>query len=361
MNTKLRSLLLAILITLCVSTSLVSAQTDPLAALPTSDVVLHIDARRIQTEIIPRLLANDPATLAKMTAMANEVQTKTGVNVLGIDRIVIGFQLLGPLKPGFKKDDAGIAIIVSGNFNPSGLIEFAKREGKGKTGEETYGGKVIYSEPRPDPPRVKSERETAAVTLLDANTLVLGDLPQVRAAIDAASGKGRVDAALVQLAMRDSSSLIAFAGNVPPSLAESMMANAPSDPMAQGMMKLIATIKQIFASVGSTPTDFNMIMGVRLGSVEQAQSISDMLLGIRQQVGSQIPDPKARDILNTLQITAQNDEVQIRADVKNEVVQSFIAEMMKEKKKEAATAAKPATTKTKKSTKSRRGRRRRSR
>lgn len=357
MNTKLRSLLLAIFLMAVVNVGLVSAQTDPLAALPASDAVAFVDARRILNELVPQILAKDPTTLAKMMGALNELKTKTGVNVLGIERIAAGVRLLGPLKGGPpKKEDVGVAIIVQGDFNPNGLIEFLKIEGKGKQGEETYGGRIIYSEPPPAPPRTRTERATMAVTVLDANTLVIGDLPQVRATIDAAGGTGRVDSTLIELAQRNTTALIGMAGNIPPSFTESLTANAPKDPMAQSIVKLITSIRQIFSSIGSTQTDFNVITGARFSSTEQAQGVSGMLQGLRQMVSGQIPDPKIRDIFNALQITTQNDEVQIRADIKNEVVQEFISEMMKANKPSAKSAA-PA----KKTTKSRRGRRRRGR
>ncbi|HKR02115.1 MAG TPA: hypothetical protein VJT09_15660 [Pyrinomonadaceae bacterium] len=359
MNARLRSLLIATLLTILAGAAQVFAQTDPLSALPTSDVVIFVDSRRIMTEIIPRVLAKDPATLAKLTGALAEVNQKTGINILSIERIVCGVRLLGPVGPKTKKEDVGITIIVRGDFNPEGLIAFLKKEGKGKQHEETYGGKIIYSEPPPDPPRTRTERATVAVTVLDPTTLVIGDLPQVRATIDAAAGNGRVDEALVRLATRDSSAVIGMAGNVPPSVAEDLRQGAPSDEMAQGILKLVGMIKQIFASIGATETDFNIITGMRLGSPEQAQSISDMLLGIRQQVSAKLPGQNERDLINSLQISAQNDEVQIRADIKNEIVQDLVASMAKPGKQTTtmkATPGKPRTT-----TKSRRGRRRRGR
>jgi hypothetical protein len=357
MNTKLRSLFLAIFLTMVAGVQLVQAQTDPLATLPASDIVMFADTRRILNEIVPRILAKDPGTLGKMMATLNELNTKTGVNVLAIDRVAVGVKLLtGNIRTNVKKEDVGVAIIVRGDFNPDRLIAFLKSEGKGKQSGETYGGKVIYSEPPPTPPKTRVERATFAVTVLDANTLVLGDLPQVRATVDAASGNGRVDAALVQLATRDSSSLIGMAGSLPQSVVDDLRSSAPPDQMSQGISKLIASIKQIFASVGATATDFNVITGARLSSPEQAQTVSDMLLGIRQQVSKEIPDQKVRALFDALQISAQNDEIQIRTDIKDEVVQDFLVSMMKENR--AAKSA-PAKT-TKKTTKPRRSRRRRS-
>lgn len=372
MNIKLRSQLLAIFLTTVMSFGLVQGQApqpmtasdDPLAALPASDGVVFLDVRRILTEIVPRVYANDPSTLAMLTAMLNEASTKTGVNLLSINRVVLGIRLLGPLFPTAKKENVGIVIIVRGDSHANSVVEFLKRETKGKFAQETHGGKIIYSEPPPVAPRKRAERETPALAMLDENTIAFGDLPQVRAAIDAAAGNGRVDTSLVELATRDSNALMGAAVTPPDSFKQSLIAKAPKDAMAQGLVKLLTSVKQTYSSVGATATDYSLVIGARFESAEQAQSISDMLLGLRQQAGSHIPDQKIRSLLDSLQITAQGDEVQIRADIKNEMVHEFVTTMMKGNKKEeanAAPAAKSAPAKAKRTTRSRRSRRRRGR
>lgn len=355
-------MILVILVALIASLTLASdrkaAPPDArtlLSSLPASDVVVYVDLQRILTEIIPRLLAKDPATLARMTAGINEVKTKSGVNILAIDSVVVGVKFVGTLTHQMKKDNLGVVIIAHGDFDANALIAFLKHETKGKAHEETYGGKIIYSEPQPAPPKKKTERETAALTLLNANTVAVGDLPQVRAAIDAFTGKNQVDPALVQLAERDSSSFTGMAGNVPASLIQDLHESAPpNDQMAQVINKAIEGLKQIFGSIGASPTDFNVITGVRLSSSEQAASLGDTLLGLRQQALAEIQDQETRDLINSLQITAQGDELQIRADIKNEVVQGIVAPMIK-----GEPEVKPSQPVNKQPVKHRRGRRRR--
>lgn len=369
-NTKLHSRLLAILLMTVMSLGVVSGQAvqtasvtdDPLASLPASDGVMFVDVRRLIMEIAPRLLASDPATLAKLTGALNEASTKTGVNLLSISRVAVGVRFLGPILPTMPKDSIGVVVIVRGDGHASSVIEFLKRETKGKLAQETHGGTVIYSEPPPASPRKRTERATPALAMLDANTIAVGDLPQVRAAIDAAAGNGRVDSSLVELAKRDSSALIGVAISMPESVKQSFSASAPKDAMAQGIVKLLNSVKQNYGSLGATATDYNIIMGARFESPEQAQSVSDMLLGMRQQMGSAIPDPKIRALVDSLQITAQGDEVQIRSDIKSEIVQELVTSIIKdEMKKEGASAAKSAPAKAKRTTKHRRSRRRRSR
>jgi hypothetical protein len=323
------------------------------ASLPASDAVIFVDLQRIMLEIIPRLLANDPAMLAKLMNAVIDLKAKSGVNILGIDSVVAGIHFVGKASHEMKKENVGIVVVVHGDFDANAVISFLKVETKGKVTEETYAGKLIYHEPQPV--KKKSEREIPAMTVLDPNTLAVGDLPQVRATIDSFGGKDRIDPALVQLAARDSSSFVGMAGNVPASLLEELNSKPPGDPMEQALHKALMGLKQIFGSVGATPSDFNVITGARMGSAEQAASISDMLLGLRTMAGSQILDPRAKGLLESLQITSVGDEVQIKCDIKNEVVQAFVTSMLKDE----LPAVKKAVTTAKRTVRSRRGKRRR--
>ena len=336
-------LIIALLFAAAVNVSPVCAQTtgstasaivsDQMGALPASDVVAFANVRRILNDAIPRLLAREPALLAKLMAVANEAKTKTGINILAIDSISMGARILGPVGPNFKKESVGVAIIAHGDFNANALIEFAKGATHGKISEQTYGGKVIYSEPMPEPPRTRSERATPAFAVLDANTLVIGDLPQVRATIDAATGTGRVDPALVQHATQDSNALIGMAIKFSPTLAGTAAGGAGPDEIGRAATKFfMATFKEMFASIGSTPTSFNMVLGTRLCDAEMAQSLSELLTSARNQFGNKGDDPHLRELLNSLQVSAEGSSLQIRADFKDEIVQNVIASMMKKQK-----------------------------
>jgi len=369
MKMKLRSLLAAAFLSLCVNAA-VSAQGtsyDPLSALPPSDVVGFVNMQRILVEIVPRVMMKDPATLLKLTTALNDVYTKTGVNLLSIDRVAAGLQFVAPATRQMKKDNLGLAIIAHGDFDVDKFIAFLKKETNNKGGEESYGGKTIHIEPRPAPPAKKSERETAAFTFLDDHTIVIGDLPQVRATIDAAAGKARVDSALVQLATRDPNSVIGLAGNVPPELIKDLQSSVSNDPTAQAISKLLTGLKQVFASLGATSNEFDAITGARFENEGQAQSISDLLLGLRQQAVANVDEQEMRDLLNAVQITAQGDQVQLKANIPTSDVQNFVAMTMREekpavepKKPETATAVK-TTTKPTTAPKHRRSKRRRGR
>lgn len=373
MNTKFRSLLCTILLALAINIGSVSAQTttsvavsvDPLAALPASDLVIFADVRRIMTQLAPHILASDPAMLAKVTGALEMAKAKTGINVMGIERVAVGVRLLGPIAPNFKKESVGIAIVAHGDFDANALIAFAKTETKGKISEQNYGGKVIYHEPPPEPPRTRSERETPAFSVLDANTLLVGDLVQVRAAIDAAAGTNRIDADLTRRATLDPNAIIGFAISLSPQFNETLSASAgPDEIMRAGMRFALSNIKQVSGSAGVAPGSFIMTLGVRFCDAQQAQSVNDLLTAARRKFAGS--DPRISGLLEGVQVTTEGSDLQVKADIKGEVMKNLAAMFAAKRKQEesAASAAKPAaqTAPAKsKTTKRRRGTRRRGR
>lgn len=350
MNTKLRSLVLSLLLTAAVCVATVSAQTatpaatapaesGALSALPASDLVIYANMRRIMTELAPHIMAHDPAMLGKVMGAIEMVKAKTGVNVMGIERVAVGLRLLGPIGPQFKKENLGIVIIAYGDFDANAFTTFAKAETKGKMSEQTYGGKIVYSEPAPEPPKTKSERERPAFAVLDANTLAIGDLVEVRAAVDAAAGTGRLDPALARLATEDENALVGVGVNFSPSVAQHLSASVGPEEVAQAGVRLVlSTLKQLSLSAGVGPGTFNMALGARFCNEQQAQAMADVLLAARRQAA--VINPKLSGLLEGVQVRAEGSDVRIRAEIKGEALKS-LGEMFAARPEGASTPRPP--------------------
>ena len=85
-----------------------------------------------------------------------------------------------------------------------------------------------------------------------------------------------------------------------------------------------------------------------------------MLLGIRQQTAPYVQDKTARDMLASLKITAQDNEVRVSADIPNEVAQGLFSSTLKKgEKREADLVLNPAPVKKKTTTTTQRRRTRR--
>ncbi|HEY0384372.1 MAG TPA: hypothetical protein VGC64_00105, partial [Pyrinomonadaceae bacterium] len=230
MNHTRRALLPAALLLIACALFPVNAQTnveraatDPLTMLPASDVVLVMEHGRILHEAIPRLFGNNRAPLAKIFAAGDEFKAKTGIDPSTISRVIVSLRFVNPqaILTKMDKKDFALVIIAQGDFEASRLVAALRREEKDKVREQTYNGQLIYTlderpkgstEPKPDV-------EIPALAALDANTVALGDLSQMRATVDAMKGGERVSPDLLALVTRNSNALISLAGNVPPSLA----------------------------------------------------------------------------------------------------------------------------------------------
>lgn len=354
MNNTRRALFPAILMLVALAASPVRTQTtastigaDLLTMLPASDVVMVIDHSRIWNEAIPQLFGKDAAPLGKITGKMDEFKAKTGVDVRSISRIAVGMRFVNPVMTTTKMDkkDFALVIIAQGDFDAKRFVDFMRREEKNRVREVQHGGQTIYTidePPKGSTPRPDTEKPALAV--LDANTIALGDLMHVRATIDARGGSGRLSPDLLSLAQRNSGALVSVAGNVPAALAASVLpkassGNAEMDQHFGKFFEAVASIKQMYLTLGMTATDVEASLGARLNTAEQAQSLGDMLLGARQQYSVFIEDKMIRDLVANMQITAAGDEVQLKAMLP----QTTIAMLIRNANKKAATQATATT------------------
>lgn len=364
MNNKRRCLLPALLLVIALGLLPVRAQTtahavnttvpaaSTLQLLPASDVVLLLDHRRILDEAIPRLFGNNTAPLAKIFAAGDEFKAKTGIDPRSIDSVALGVRLINVanIVKGPDKKDLGIVIIAQGDFDANKFIAFMRSEGKDRVREETYKGQTIYTmderekgSTKPLPPDI----EIPALAVLDANTIAIGDLMQVRATVDAKSGSGGLSPELLSLATRNSNALISLAGNIPEALAVNFAPKGSSgdgelDQTVTKFFETIASIQQMYISLGLSPTNgIETWIDARLSSTEKAQSLGDMLLGVQQKYSVFIDDKVIRDLVTSMKIKAAGDEVQLRA----ELPQAALAMLLKPPSAPVAKPTEKATAK----------------
>ncbi|HKR00043.1 MAG TPA: hypothetical protein VJT09_05190 [Pyrinomonadaceae bacterium] len=157
-----------------------------------------------------------------------------------------------------------------------------------------------------------------AVVTLDANTLALGDLAGVRAAVDASLGREHVDDELVRLATQQPGAIVSFSGKLP--------ANVSDKPQRSNgtIEKYMASIRQFYGSLGMIGTDAEAAVAVRTETAEQASDIGQALnaikslsaFGFSQSTGTDSArNNSLADLLKGLTITTQGNEVQINVRI----------------------------------------------
>jgi hypothetical protein len=306
-----------------VSFTAVSAQTrKPVAPppaltayLPPSDAVAIVDLRRMLTETMPAILGSDAAKLAQANAEVDKFKTRTGVDLRSIDSLAIGIHYT---YPGPKSTKLDVVAIGHGTFNPAAVVASVHAAANGKSREEKYHGATITIIDLNEDLKIlglwTTRIKDLAICVLDQNSLALGSLTNVRAAIDAGKG-GRAPADLIGLATRYPDSVMGFAANLTPELLARL--DLGNDTIA----KDVSAIKQAYGAVGSTQTDVTMTLVARTNSPEAAKNLKDTVEGL-QQLGAivitRMAEPRkslAEAALNNLKTTTRGDDLEIRTQV----------------------------------------------
>jgi len=317
------------------------AVVNSLSSLPEADTLIYINPQRILNEVVPKLLpAKDVEGMRKGF---EEVRKNAGIDPTKVDYIVLAVR--------FKKPTADLnfqapefMVVASGDFSADSLLVLARMASQGKLRDEKYGTKTlglmtidpIVKESEKNP-FLKSFTEVGIVSL-NGNTIAAGTPGYLRAAIDAGDGKERISTEALNSLVRDPNVLISFAGTPWHSFAKSFgMLGTETNPRAA---RCESKIGDIYAALTMDATNF-MIRGVtNADNPDTAKILANLYSGLLHYASSSIPDPSAQSLLKGLAITAEGDEVLLRADFPQQMVIELIQQKMKPKA--MATAEKPS-------------------
>jgi hypothetical protein len=292
-----------------------AAPSNIASYLPASDAIAIVDVKRMLNETMPSILGSDQAKLAQANAEIDKFKTKTGVDLRQFNRVAVGVRYVYPNATTTKLETVAIA---HGTFDAKAVSASAREAADGKSREEKYRGLTITIVSVNDQIKLlglwNMTINELAICPLDPNSLALGTIENVKAAIDAGKA-GRAPAELVSLATKDPAAVIGFGANVTPELITKL--DVGNDTIA----KDVSSIKQAYGSVGSTQTDVTVMMVARTDSADAAKNLSDTVEGLRQ-LGTmfigRLAQPRralAEGALNNLKVTARETEIEIRTQV----------------------------------------------
>jgi hypothetical protein len=283
--------------------------------LPASDAVVAVDLRRLLTEAVPRALAGDAARLASVNADIEQFKARTGIDARAFDTLTAGVRLTNP-SPGVTKINHMVAV-ARGTFRADVLVAAGRLAAQGRFAEQKHAGKPVYVFSLNDQIKIfgllKMRVSDLALTVLDANTLAVGEPEAVRATIDAQAGRGRVDADLLNFA-RTPNDLIMFAGNVPPSLLAGIELGTPE------LNRAVASVRRFNGSVGTTAAGYQMQTTLRTVNAAEARDLGATLDALKQVAPMLISmsgerGKFAKRAVESLRITTQSNEVQLRLEL----------------------------------------------
>ena len=302
-----------------------AAPPSLLSSLPPSDAVALVNVNRVIDEALPKLLAENPAKLAEVTAELQKFKTQTGIDPRSFDQVALGLSYSYP-REGITK--ISTVALARGTFNAGAMVAAGRLAANGKYSEQKYQGKTIYVFSLERQIRLfglwDMKVTDLAVSSLDGHTLALGDLNGVRGVIDANRLRKHADADLIALASRDPNAILGFGGNITPALRQNL--SVTRDTIAREL----TAVRQVYGTLGMTTTDLELMMAARTVDVDSAKNLSDTVEGLRL-LGtlavnrlSAAKGTLARSALNNLKITTQGNELQIRTAVAQSQVAPLI-------------------------------------
>ncbi|MFZ0062107.1 MAG: hypothetical protein WAL47_08730 [Pyrinomonadaceae bacterium] len=307
-----------------------------LASLPEADTLVFINPRRIINEVAPRVMSEkDLEAMRKTFADINQF---AGVDPTKVDFIVMAVRFRKPTAD-LKFVPPEFMAVTSGDFNSESLMNLARVASEGKFRDETYGSKTLslmtidpIAKESEKNPFLKSFAEVGVVALTD-NSIAVGTPNYLRAAIDAAGGNGRISMGNLNSLLRDPSVLASAAGSPMGSFSRSFgIFGTETNPRAP---KCESNLGDFYVALTMDATNFMLRGAMGADNPDTASIMNSLLSGFLRQAGSFMPGKAEQSVLNSLQLTAKDNEVVLSADLPQQMVIDFIKSHSQPKKEEA--------------------------
>jgi hypothetical protein len=305
----------------------VSAQTgsDLISQLPASDAVATMNLKRLLNDVMPQLLASQPAKLAELNAKIDEIKAKTGIDPRQFEQAAIGMNFIQGRAGAIEADPI---LLVRGSFNAAGLLAAGKTAVKGKFRQEQIANTTVTIFTIPETAKKTGQNDEKvgqvigqtmsgefAIYPVDSNTLAVGKLAKVRSTLTNKTPGNHVSADLTTLINRNPTAVMSFAGNVPAGMPTSFgMGN-------DQIGRILKSIRQMFGSIDMNDSAASLLLAARTGEATQAKELEESLLGL-QMLGKGFLSSKADEksqvisrLVENLKITRNLSEVQLQADL----------------------------------------------
>jgi hypothetical protein len=324
------------------------ATVSLLSTLPDADTLIYINPQRIFSEAAPKVMPE--AELSKMREQFTQLKQFAGIDPSQLELVVLAVRFRKPTADlSFQSPE--FLMVTSGDFSADSLLTNAKLSLQDKMVDEKYGAKTLALL-KIEELAVEAEKNPflkplthLALVGLNTNTIAIGNVSYLKAAVDAAEGRERIAPVTLNSLVRDPNALISMAGSPWGSFAKSFgligTEAAPRTPRCE--MKL----GDFYAAVTMEGTNFRLRGAMNADNPDTAKIITGMLSGLMKLVDSQRTDAKAvPNMLKMISLTAAESEVVLQADFPQQVVADFIKEQMKPKvtAPPVSSSPKPTTT-----------------
>jgi hypothetical protein len=296
-----------------------------LANLPEADALIYISPQRIVNEAAPRVMP--PAEITKMRSAFADIKKSAGIDPSSIEYLVLAVRFNKPAADlGFVAPD--IMIVAGGDFSSESLMTLGELYLQDKARVEKYGSKSITLV-TVDPIVLQAEKmpmlkpySELGIVPLSANSIAIGNVHYLKSAIDAAEGKDRISAATLESLLRDPNALVSASGAPLAAFAKSI-----------GMLGLENTTRasrcdtpfgNFYAAITMTGTNFSLRGAMNADNPDTAKIINKLVSELLKEAISSALDKQAQPILQSLKMSARDNEVVWEADIPEKMVTDLI-------------------------------------
>ena len=319
-----------------------SAQTS-LANLPEADMLIYLSPQRILADAVPKVMA--PKDVAEMQGVFAQMKSAVGVDPATIEYVVFAVRFHKPAGDlSFVAPD--VMAVVGGDFNSEALLGLAQLTLQDRVQTQKQGGKTVafmkideIAKEAEKNPILKPFTEVAAVALTP-NSVAIGNMRYINDAVAAADGTGRIKPEILQSQMRDPSVLMAATGSPIVSFARSFGLLGTETTPRDGRCE--STFGNFYAAATVSGTNYSLRGAMNADNPDTAKIITNLLSGLIKTDVSAIPDKTAQTILQSLKLTAKDNEVMIEADIPFQLIADLVREQSKPKEVSAPAQKKPA-------------------
>lgn len=311
-----------------------------LASLPEADTLIYINPRRILNDALPRIL---PASdLAELRKGLEDVKKDAGVDLSNLDYVVVALRFRKPAAD-LSFTPPEVMAVASGDLSADSLMTMVQLALQEKVREETHGAKKIaitridpIAEAAEKNPLLKSFSEVG-FTALNTNTIAVGSVAYLKAAVDAANGEGRVTNTAISSLVRDPNALISAAGSPLAAFAKSFgllgTQETPRDPRCE------TSFGNFYAAVTQQGNAFDVRGAMKADNPDTAKIINGLLLGLMQTASTSLPE-KERSVLDSIKLTSNESEVFISGSIP----EATVAELIKQQTSKTTVTVPTGTT-----------------
>ena len=335
--------ILLLLITLVCFAPAALAQSA-LSSLPEADALIYISPQRILNDALPK--AMPAADVTKMRAEFADMKKSLGIDPSSVEYLVIAIRFHKPAADlSFVAPD--VMAVAGGDFSADSLLTLAQLSLQDKVRTEKHGSKSmalmtvdpIVAEAAKNPV-FKPYTEVGAVAL-SPNSIALGNIRYLKSAIEASEGGTRISVETIQSLMRDPNVLLAATGAPLASFARSIGLFGTETTPREG--RCDTSFGNFYAAVTMSGANYSLRGAMNADNPDTAKIITSLLSGLLNQGISSVPDKKAQTVLQSIKMSAKENEVMIDADIPGQMIVDLLRPSPKAK---AETA--PATAPTRK-------------